>query len=305
MRVAHLWCPSDTCANENTALTDARAVPVYSADILGTALRRPAFNDCSTGNQWMRTIFVLLMLVAMAARLWAGPPFVTDDPEPVDYLHWEFYLASAWEFAQHTADGTLPHAEFNYGIWPDVQLHLIAPVGYVWANRVTRVGYSDTEMGVKYRFLHETSHRPQVGIFPLLEIPTGDQSRDLGNGVAQVFLPVWLQKSWGPYTSYGGGGFWYFPGSGNKNWVLAGWELQRDLSRRLTVGGEVFYQTADSPDAKDGAGFNVGGFINLDQWDHVLFSVGHSIFGDQTTTAYLGWQIARQESLIAVREPLR
>jgi hypothetical protein len=33
---------------------------------------------------------------------WAGPPFVTDDPEPVAYQHWELYLAS-----QHieTADG--------------------------------------------------------------------------------------------------------------------------------------------------------------------------------------------------------
>ena len=23
---------------------------------------------------------------------WAGPPFVTDDPEPVEYRHWEIYL---------------------------------------------------------------------------------------------------------------------------------------------------------------------------------------------------------------------
>jgi len=32
----------------------------------------------------------------------AGPPFVTDDPEPVDYRHWEFYIAS---MHTETADG--------------------------------------------------------------------------------------------------------------------------------------------------------------------------------------------------------
>ena len=30
--------------------------------------------------------------LALAARLFAGPPFLTDDPEPVDYQHWEAYL---------------------------------------------------------------------------------------------------------------------------------------------------------------------------------------------------------------------
>ena len=49
----------------------------------------------------------------------AGPPFVTDDPEPVEYRHWEIYLAS-----QHAKDkdgwsGTAPHFEVNYGVLPN------------------------------------------------------------------------------------------------------------------------------------------------------------------------------------------
>src|ERR1019366_8989957 len=38
-----------------------------------------------------------LMILSLALRPQeapAGPPFLTDDPEPVEYQHWEFYLAS-------------------------------------------------------------------------------------------------------------------------------------------------------------------------------------------------------------------
>jgi hypothetical protein len=40
------------------------------------------------------------------------------------------------------------------------------------------------ELGVKYRFLHEDQNGciPQVGIFPLVELPTGDSSRGLAIG---------------------------------------------------------------------------------------------------------------------------
>ena len=42
----------------------------------------------------IRSIATLLSIVATATLAWAGPPFTTDDPEPVEYQHWEVYLAS-------------------------------------------------------------------------------------------------------------------------------------------------------------------------------------------------------------------
>jgi len=65
--------------------------------------------------------------VILATAALAGPPFVTDDPEPVELHHWEIYLATQ---QYHNADGwsgTSPHLEINYGVLPDVQLHIIAP----------------------------------------------------------------------------------------------------------------------------------------------------------------------------------
>ena len=35
------------------------------------------------------TLFLLFMLAA--TNLWAGPPFQTDDPEPIEFRHYEVY----------------------------------------------------------------------------------------------------------------------------------------------------------------------------------------------------------------------
>jgi hypothetical protein len=38
----------------------------------------------------------------------AGPPFRTDDPEPVDYQHYEFYTLSTGSHAQGDTFGVSP-----------------------------------------------------------------------------------------------------------------------------------------------------------------------------------------------------
>ena len=63
--------------------------------------------------------------------VWAGPPFATDDPEPVEYEHWEVYLASRLFHDKSGWSGTSPELEVNYGTIPNLQLHLIAPVSFV------------------------------------------------------------------------------------------------------------------------------------------------------------------------------
>ena len=125
----------------------------------------------------------------------------------------------------------------------------------------------------------------------MIEIPTGNQNKDLGHGEAQVFLPVWLQKSWGDLTTYGGGGFWYNPGPDSKNWIFSGWEIQYDFSKVVTLGGELCYHTADAPDSRSEAIFNIGGYINFNDHNHLLFSLGHSMVNGGATTGYIGYQV--------------
>jgi hypothetical protein len=87
-------------------------------------------------------------------------------------------------------------------------------------------GYGDTELGAKFRFVHEGEFVPQIGTFPLAELPTGDSARGLGSGQVEVFLPLWLQKSVGPLLTYGGGGYCINPGAGNHDWLFLGWHLE-------------------------------------------------------------------------------
>jgi hypothetical protein len=241
----------------------------------------------------MRIIILYLIgfCLAGSVAIWAGPPFVTDDPEPVDYRHWEIYAASHWEHDPAGTTATLPHAEVNYGAAPNLQIHLILPLAYVkQAGAAGLYGPGDTELGVKYRFVQETSHRPMIGVFPLVEIPTGSSGRGLGNGRMQLFVPVWFQKSWGDWTSYGGGGYFFNSGDGNKDYQLAGWELQRDLNRRVTIGAELFVTTPTVVGGETMVNVNVGGQFNLSNACHILYSVGRSIHNTADVMGYLAFQ---------------
>lgn len=239
----------------------------------------------------MKPVFRGLLLVA-AMPIQAGPPFRTDDPEPVEPGHMELYLFGSGQRQEAGSSGLGPALEFNYGVFADTQFHLILPIAQ---NRpegqAARAGYGDTELGIKYRFVHETELLPQVGVFPLVELPTGKAEAGLGAGHTQVFLPVWLQKGWGAWTTYGGGGWWRNPGEGQRNWTYAGWLLQRTFSDWATLGGEFYRTSPMEQGGQDSTGFTLGGILNFGEGHHLLLSLGRNTSGDRERHAYLGYQL--------------
>ena len=70
-----------------------------------------------------------LALVLLAHPAVAGPPFVSDDPEPTPYQHFEIYT---FNNGTNARDGTGGEAgiDFNYGATPDLQLTATLPAGY-------------------------------------------------------------------------------------------------------------------------------------------------------------------------------
>ena len=235
--------------------------------------------------------FVLVpwIICVLAESTFAGPPFLTDDPEPVPFKHWEFYLFSTVDDTPGSTSGAGPAFEFNVGALPDLQLHLVVPIAYTSPEDVpSAYGLGDTEFGLKYRFIQETDSQPMVGVFPMIEIPTGDADRGLGNGKAWGKLPIWLQKSWEPWTTYGGGGYVINPASEARNYFFGGWFLQRDFGEKLTLGGEVFAQGRSSDDSRSFALLNLGGFFKITPDFHLLFSGGHTFAGARHTVGYLG-----------------
>ncbi len=241
----------------------------------------------------MRSALGLALVLAAMPLVWAGPPFMTDDPEPIEYHHSEAYVFSTFDKGP---DGektiAMPAFEFNTGPAPDWHLHVIVPFLDLHPSDGSHdYGLGDVELGFKYRFVHETDRRPQIGIFPLLELPTGDSDVGLGNGRAWGTFPVWIQKSFGPWVTYGGGGRTFNSAPGMKDYNFAGWLLQRSITDSLILGGEFFHQGAPSADSQQSTFFNVGGFYNglgACGGCSLLFRVGGSIAGEVHHEGYLG-----------------
>lgn len=234
--------------------------------------------------------FLFAAFVATSVR--AGPPFQTDDPEPIEYGHSEAYLFSTFERAPDGKSFQLPAFEFNTGPYPDLHLHLIVPFVSDRPNGgPEEYGLGDTEVGFKYRFVHESDYVPQIGIFSLVELPTGNAEKGLGNGRVFWSFPLWIQKSWGPWTTYGGGGRTFNTAEGARDFNFGGWLIQREITEKLTLGGEIFAQGAPTVDGQHVTNLNVGGYYKNMEWCFncsLLFRVGHSVAGENQTNAYLG-----------------
>jgi hypothetical protein len=222
----------------------------------------------------------------------AGPPFLTDDPVPVDLGHFETYVFSQWDNSPGTASNvTGPAVEFNWGFLPNLQFHVVAPFENATAPGMPNAfGFGDTEIGVKYRFVQESAGRPQVGFFPLAEVASGDASRNLGNGQTWYRLPIWIQKSYddGKWTVDTGGGAAINNAAGQRNYGFGGLLVQRSLGSGLTLGAEVYTQGATAIGTTATTFYNVGGYINPSSQFSVLFSLGHSVAGQSHAIGYFG-----------------
>lgn len=253
----------------------------------------------------------VLLLLLWPAKALAGPPFQTDDPEPIDYQNYEFYTFASADGTPLEMDTAGPAIEFNWGALPNVHLHIIIPLAAILPSNNPKFvplgagpnafGLGDIEAGIKYRFVQESKHRPQIGTFVMFELPTGSASRGLGVGKTWYKVPLWAQKSFGPWTTYGGGGETIFNHvDGYQNYPFAGWLVQRDIGKKLTLGTEVFYHGAEglaTPQIRSTTLLDIGGYYkSRDPGFQLLFAYGHTVAGQTENYAYLGlyWTWGRQ-----------
>ncbi len=68
-----------------------------------------------------------LLCLFLQKSSFAGPPFFTDDPVPVEYTHGEIITTSTFTRDKGGSFGTLPHADINYGLWHELQFHVLTP----------------------------------------------------------------------------------------------------------------------------------------------------------------------------------
>lgn len=241
--------------------------------------------------------YMTCALAAVSFNAWAGPPFVTDDPEPVDLHAWEINYGATYLRAAGSTSGALPSVDVNYGAFTNVQLHAQPQLAYVRGADGHAYGIGDLELGVKYRFTSPDQQRDawMVGIYPMLELPTGSAARGLGAGAHSVYLPLWLQTTRGHWTVFGGAGYWLESATTGRNAWAGGATLLYQVNEGLQVGGEVYASGARSIGDPSSAGFNVGGVQDLGHGMALLFSAGRGIRNVTATNqaaVYLGLRTA-------------
>jgi hypothetical protein len=247
---------------------------------------------------------IALFLMLFAAKLWAqaGPPFQTDDPTPVDLGHYEAYIFGTVGGTPAETDPVGPAFEFNWGAIPNIQLHAILPFGGILPTNkpvydpagqgASAYGLVDMEVGVKYGFIKQTKHRPQIGSFTMFEIPTGNSSRGLGVGKVWYRLPIWVAKDIGPWSLDGGMGYTVIPQDGYKNFLYGGFLVKRVINERLELSAEIFSHAGEgpvTPQAQASTLLDAGGYYHFKSPGlQLLFAYGHSIAGRTENYAYLG-----------------
>jgi hypothetical protein len=221
----------------------------------------------------------------------AGPPFVTDDPEPPPPGGWEINVPLIIECASGGTEMDAPLFDLNYGL-PNIQLKLEVPIKIVHQDsNGTLSGAGDLLIGVKWRFFNSEKSQLQLGLYPQMLLPTGDHARGLGEGRTAFVLPLVAQKTWGKWTLYGNVGYWWQTAVETRNYVYVGAVLERDINERLTLGAELFGNSPKERGGRSDVAFNLGGSWKLSTHLNLLFAAGRDILGDTTAMAYVGFQV--------------
>ncbi|HXN66606.1 MAG TPA: transporter, partial [Bradyrhizobium sp.] len=211
---------------------------------------------------------IAVTMVSLARPAFAGPPYVSDDPEPTDYKHFEIYTFSNGTATRGDIGGA-SGIDFNYGAAPNLQLTATLPIGFDNpAGGNMSFGPGNIELAAKYRFLHQDSFGLDVSVFPRVFLPS--PTRNLGNPAASLLLPVWVQKDWnGGWSAFGGGGC-VVSGRAAQDFCLTGGVVTYQLLSKLQLGVELFHQTADHIGTPATSSIGIGARYDINDTYHLL-----------------------------------
>lgn len=227
-----------------------------------------------------RTLIATILALALAplpAR--AGPPYITDDPEPTDTRHWEIY-----NYASGSTEAGQNQTQFgvdaNYGPVEDVQLTATLPLQTASGEPF---GAGPVQLAVKVKLLHQHGGGwpLDVAIFPRVIFASAP-----GSGKSQLLLPLWVEHDWGKWSLFGGGGYTLSLGHDPRarNFWQQGAVLSRQWTPGFQAGLEYFGQSAASPGDHATHALNFGAQVHLHGPFSLIGSYGKGL--NRPLTAY-------------------
>jgi hypothetical protein len=246
-------------------------------------------------NRSLKQIGLVVILSLKVTLIFSAPPFITDDPDPVEYQHWQFYLFSTLDKSDMYRQVNVPSFTLNYGALPNFEASLTfgflsfkQNVFLEALNVLDAYGFTDMALTPKYTLIKETNTFPQIAVAPSISFPTGAQRRGLGNGRSILTYPIWLQKSWGSWTTYGGGGYLENLTPNTKNFYFEGWVIQKELSDKIMLGMEIYHQNGSLVTGRSTTLATWGGSYSFPSSKSVLFSFSRQITSEKHLMIYLG-----------------
>lgn len=229
------------------------------------------------GSSRLRLAFLGAAAVwLIAAPAMAGPPYLTDDPQPTDTGHWEIYNFVMASSAPEGLNGETG-VDLNYGGAKDLQLTAVLPLGFDNPRGVSANGLRGAdgviELAAKYKVVHadDQDWTPDISVFPRVFVPTDSR---FGPPHANLFLPVWAEKDFGPWQVFGGGGYQFNPGRGQRDFWQGGVAVNRTLSERVSLGVELYNQGDDTTAGGGFTAVNFGATYKLIEHWSLLVSAG-------------------------------
>jgi len=86
-----------------------------------------------------------------------------------------------------------------------------------------------------------------------------------------------MEKDWGPWSAFGGGGCELNQGGDSQNFCLMGLVVTRQIVSDLQMGLEIFHQSADTRGGEATTSLGVGARYDLNENFHLLGYFGRGI----------------------------
>jgi len=236
-----------------------------------------------------------LAAVSCAAKVFAGPPLITDDPDTPGPNNWEIETAIISQYVNHQWQLQTPFLDNNYGVGDHIELTY--DIGWnevIPENSGALSGLGDSLFGAKWRFLDQDKSGLDVSVYPQVQFnnPTSSARRGIVTRGTSVLVPFEIGHKWGPLDVYTEPGFaWNQRGQNQGFWGIA---AEYELTEKFTLMGELHYDFVGTFDQNELL-FNIGFSQTLTKHIALIGSVGRAIFGPSAIIpnymSYLGLDI--------------
>jgi hypothetical protein len=255
-------------------------------------------------------VFTLIALIcALQGDSLAQQPFFIDDADTTERRRFHFEFANEFDILQRSAFPILRQNTssftLNYGLTDLIELGITVPVIVAFNDRGNSprnaFGFGDMNLSVKYNFRKERkdSAVPALTVSFNLEVPTGDEDRQLGsalldyrfNGVAQKTLTERVILRLNTGVLFCGNTLTGADGIITRGTVFSGGaSIVRHLTQKLDLGVEVTGAVSSNTDlGAEQLQFQLGGNYALKEGLTLDFGLlGGRFSGSPRAGAQLG-----------------